>query len=167
MAERNEKGQWIDGSAGHLKHGLTRTPFHNKYHLLKARCENPENNRYESYGARGIKCEWPSFDDFKQDMYDSYLAHVKLHGERNTQIDRIDTHGNYNRENCRWATRVQQANNKRNVKLYTIGNETHSIPEWCRIRNADLTRTRTRVVRLGWNFEDALNTPKNGKYGNT
>lgn len=167
MAERDTKGRWVDGSAGHFKHGLTRTPFHNKYHLLKSRCENPGNNRYERYGARGIKCEWESFDAFKDDMYESYLAHVAEHGEKNTQIDRVNSNGNYNKENCRWVTIVQQANNKRNVKLYTIGEETHSLPEWCRIKNVTVSRVRTRVGRLSWELSVALNTPKNGKYGNS
>lgn len=70
------------------------------------RCENPEATGYEYYGALGVTvcAEWHDFEAFLSDM-----------GERpaGRTLYRRDPHGNYERDNCRWATPTEQANNKR------------------------------------------------------
>lgn len=77
---------------------------------MKERCYSLKAQRYEHYGGRGIKvCDrWHSFTNFIQDM-----------GERPTKdhsLDRIDNDGNYTPNNCRWATKEEQANNKQELK---------------------------------------------------
>ena len=47
-------------------------------------------------------------------------------------IDRIDNNGNYSKENCKWATRVEQNNNKRNNKYVTYRGQTKTITSWAR-----------------------------------
>ncbi len=96
-------------------HGMSTSKFYYVYKTMRARCENPRAEKYYMYGARGIKCFWDSFEEFRDDMYQGYVEHLEQHG-RNTSIDRIDVNGNYCKENCRWATHKQQANNKRNIK---------------------------------------------------
>lgn len=93
-------------------------------HLIQ-RCENAADNRYETYGERGIQvCErWRnSFEAFLEDM-----------GRRpspNHSIDRIDNDRDYEPANCRWATRIEQANNKTTSQTLTHNGETKTIAEW-------------------------------------
>lgn len=98
-------------------HGMKNTQFYNKYHGILDRCNNPKCDSYPLYGGRGIKCHWVCFDDFKSDMYESYLEHVKEYGKHKTTIERIDSDGDYCKENCRWATPKEQARNTRNTTI--------------------------------------------------
>lgn len=94
------------------KHGDRHTIFYSKYCGILRRCNNKNDINYKHYGARGIKCLWSSYEDFKKDMYKSYLEHCNKYGEKNTTIDRIDVNGNYCKENCRWETIENQRMNK-------------------------------------------------------
>ena len=55
---------------------------------------------------------------FKEDMYELYLKHVNEYGENNTTIERKNVNGNYEKDNCKWATNKEQANNRRNNRLF-------------------------------------------------
>ena len=99
-------------------HKMTKTQFYHVWQGMRARCNNKNLKAYKHYGGRGIKvCErWKDFNNFMDDMYESYSKHINEYGERNTSIDRIDVNGNYEKSNCRWATWKEQNNNKRNNK---------------------------------------------------
>jgi hypothetical protein len=108
--------RWVESStAAKIKHGeasvADKSPEYQTWVHMIGRCENPNIERYPRYGGRGIKVcrRWrTSFTNFLADM-----------GRRPSSvhsIDRINNDGNYEPGNCRWATRVEQANNKSNSR---------------------------------------------------
>lgn len=99
--------------------------FHDKWLSLRRRTTNPNCDRYEQYGGRGINSDcWVFYIDFYDDMYESYKEHVKLYGESNTTLERIDVNGNYCKENCTWVTLPeQQSNTRRNISFKAISPE--------------------------------------------
>lgn len=122
---------------------------------IKQRCLNKNNTSYHNYGGRGIKMD-ESWANNYQTFYEWAMQAGYTAG---LEIDRIDNDGNYCAENCRFVDKYTQANNKRNVTLYTIAGITKSLPQWCREYSQDYYTVRQRVYKLGWSIEEALTTP--------
>jgi len=141
-------------------HGMTHTRFYSIYCSMKKRCK-PYHRHYKDYGGRGIfVCsKWEkSFENFKNDMYESYLDHVNKFGENNTSIDRIDTNESYCKENCRWSTNIEQNNNKRNTRYFTYNGECKPLRYYSTKYNINLDTLCSRIYH-NWKIEDAINKP--------
>ena len=100
--------------AANTTHGMSKTPEYKIWEGIKLRC-NPTTSKSSNYGKRGITIseEWSSFEKFYEDM-----------GPRPSKlysIERLNNDKGYSKENCVWATRRQQQNNKRNT-LFTVLN---------------------------------------------
>lgn len=118
-------------------HGLSKTRFYKIWRSMKTRCLNPNYFEYRLYGGRGITINqhWHKFENFRDDMFDSYNEHVKKFGVLDTQIDRINGDGNYTPKNCRWATRKEQSNNRKGIIRVDYHGTKVTIPELSELTN--------------------------------
>jgi hypothetical protein len=119
---------------------------------MLARCRNPNKKAFKHYGGRGISvCErWQSsFEAFLEDM-----------GERpeGMTIERIDNNGDYEPENCKWASPSEQARNKRSTVRITAEGRTQCLSDWAKEKGLNPTSITERLDR-GWTEEEAVATP--------
>ena len=137
-------------TSGARTHGRSKSAMYQSYATMISRCHNPKFPKYQSYGARGIVvCKrWrEDFAAFLSDM-----------GERPTgkTLDRIDNDGNYEPNNCRWATAEEQQANKRNTVRIMHCGRTLSLAEWSRETGIEYGTIRQRIYRYGWDVSRAL-----------
>ncbi len=131
-----------------------RHPLYNRWSLIKRRCKSPSCPAYKDYGGRGIDLckEWEKFENFAKDMAPTYHAGLTL--------DRIDNNKGYYKENCRWATRQQQALNTRNIdrayKIEYMG-ISDTITNWANYLGMKRRTLGMRLMNYGWSIEKSLN----------
>lgn len=123
------------------------------------------NNRVKS-GYCGINESWLDYESFKKDMFDSYEIHVAKHGTHETTLDRIDGNGNYEKNNCRWATHLVQNNNLKTNTIVEYDGMSKTYIEWKAYFNSKLTtdQIKKRVRANGWDIKKACIEPINTKY---
>ncbi len=138
-------------------HGMTHSSEYRSWHMMKQRC-HPQHGG-PNYAGRGIAvCPrwWRSFATFLKDMG---LKPTPQHS-----IERIDNNGDYERDNCRWATQKEQNRNTRANHLVTYRGKTLPVIAWCELTGVSKNCLLTRLNR-GWSVEDALEFPVSGKRG--
>lgn len=140
---------WNLGSGGYDR-ALFQTPIYRVWFNMKTRCSNRRITDYHRYGGRGISvCEkWQRFAGFFEDMGPTY--------QDGLTIERIDNDAGYTRENCRWATKREQANNRRSNRWFTIDGETKTLEQWIRTVGLNSSLVRSRFYMLKWPIEKAL-----------
>ena len=132
-----------------IQHGMSRSDEYYIYNGCKERCNNPKTSCYDYYGGRGIKFLFKNFDEFYKEL--------GPRPSKNHSVDRIDTNGNYEKGNVRWATSDIQNQNQRTTKLdknsvidirnrYTESNKDALASEY----NVDETTIRDVVSRKTW-----------------
>jgi len=125
-------------------HGMTNTRTYSIWQAMRLRC----NRINQDYSCRGITYDerWDSFENFYLDM-----------GEvpEGMSIDRIDVNGNYTKDNCRWATREQQANNTRANIFIEWNGKRQTRSQWERELNMKPTTLRSRL-KAGWSLDRAM-----------
>lgn len=140
-------------------HGKSKTRIYKIWLQMRRRCYDSNQKNYELYGGRGITV----CDEWEHDFMTFYNWAMINGYKEDLTLDRIDVNGNYCPENCRWATKKVQANNRRNNHLITHNGETHTVAEWSEIANIPYVTLEHRI-NAGWNTHDALTTPIIEKY---
>lgn len=139
---------------GHAGIGVRRQGY-GIWSAMKDRCSNPSNPEFGCYGGRGISvcARWKaSFEEFISDM--------GLRPSRKYSIDRIDNNGNYEPGNCRWATRREQDDNRRNAMFVSYRGQTMIFRKAVLAAGSVVLAPTARWrIRNGWSVEAALETP--------
>lgn len=139
-------------------HGMTKTAEYKAWKSMKERCSNNNCKSFPRYGGRGILVcgRWlNSFENFLSDMGKKPSPELSL--------ERVDNNLGYSPENCKWATRREQANNLRTSFKITIGDETKTVSQWATESGNNKVAIRGRIDR-GWSPEDAVFIPATDKY---
>lgn len=139
------------GNKNRLVHGQRHTRLYNIWRTMKQRCSNHNCINYHNYGGKGIKvCEQWAND------FNSFYKWAMANGyENGLTIDRIDTKGNYEPTNCRWATNKVQQNNKSTNRLIEYNGTSHTLSEWADITGIGVGTIWSRL-KNGWDVESAL-----------
>lgn len=134
------------------KHGKSYEPLYRRWLGIRNRCCNKSDEHYKDYGGLGIKV----CDEWSNDFMNFYNWATNNGYKSGLTIDRVDVNGNYEPNNCRWTTPKQQARNRRNNRMFTYNDETHCLSEWCEILGLNYNTVCTRLNKLKWSIERAL-----------
>lgn len=137
-------------TCGCINHGLSNSGAYSSWVSMRQRCNNENSSDFHNYGGRGITVcpEWQnSFETFYADMGDRPEGRT---------LDRKNNELGYSRDNCRWATAVEQANNKRRSTRKTLR-------DICAENGINIHTVSTRIKRQGMTLEQALSAPVRGR----
>jgi len=124
---------------------------------MRQRCSNSNTVGWNNYGGRGIKVchRW-------QNSFAAFLKDMGPKPSAKHSIDRKDHDGNYEPDNCRWATKHEQARNCRSNRYVTFRGETLCVSAWAERTGLSANLVRARL-NLGWDVEKTLTTPHGAK----
>ena len=149
-----------------FQHGMSRTRIYGVYRDMYNRCYNENDISYSYYGGKGvIICpEWLGENGIKNFSEWAYANGYDENAERgNCTIDRIDTNGNYEPSNCRWADTEVQSNNRSNNRYFEIDGVTKTLSEWCRDYGNLCVQSVHHRLQRGWDIRTALEKPMQKK----
>lgn len=127
------------------------SPTYEAWINMRTRCRNKNTPDYHRWGGRGISIcsEWDTFDRFYKDMGGR---------PKGMTLDRIDNGKGYYKENCQWADRNVQANNRRSNRIISFAGADLTVAQWARITGIKSNTIRSRLDIYNWPLEKALST---------
>lgn len=136
-------------------HGKCDTPEYSCWRSMRARCNSPSHTEYKNYGAKGVTvcARWSNFMLFLQDM--------GLKPGPKHSLDRYpNNQGNYEPGNVRWASPLEQANNKRTSRWVSYRGQTMTVANAARAGGQNIDRGTVRMrLKNDWSIERAVETP--------
>lgn len=138
---------------GRTTHGRSDTPEYYAWSDMMTRCYNEKHKEFVNYGGRGIKVfdKWHTFAGFFEDM--------GLRPSPTHSIDRFPNQdGGYEPCNCRWATKKEQARNRKTNRFLTFNGETKLLVEWSELLGIPFDVIFSRI-KSGKSVEESLSTP--------
>lgn len=131
-------------------HGMSDSVEYRIWQGMLNRCRNRKMTNYHRYGGRGIEvCErW-------RNSFRAFMSDMGPRPSDSHSIDRVNVNGNYEPENCRWATHVQQARNRSTARLLTHGGKTLCLEDWAKQLGTRSSVLCSRLER-GWSVEEAV-----------
>lgn len=137
------------------RHGMYGTRIYEIWRKMRRRCRCESEKAYKDYGGRGIKVcdEW---NDAKTGFLIFYQWAMENGYADDLTIDRIDVNGNYEPNNCRWATVKEQANNRRNNRKVTYEGETKTVSEWADILDVNQCILWHKLKKHNWNLQEVM-----------
>lgn len=141
----------------------SRTRFYVIRKAMKWRCCRPDTHNFKYYWWRWIRCLRKSYQEFKNDMYESYLEHCLEYWTKNTTLDRINSDWDYCKENCTRATYTEQNSHLRNQKRYNRKWKQLLLKEIYEIEVVPVSYLvfKNRVCEYWRTVEQAVYVPKN------
>ena len=132
---------------------VTSSPNYERWSSMIQRCNNPSNHAYAYYGGRGIRvCDrWLVIENFDADM--------GLPPTPNHTLERRDVNGDYEPNNCCWATPKEQARNRTNNVLHEYEGKSYFLQDLAAEKGMSYRTLDDRIRRQGMTLEEALKKP--------
>ena len=141
-------------TGSNAKHGLALTPEYKAWQQMRLRCTDPTHHAYPAYGGRGIFvcARW-------LESVENFIADMGPKPSPAHELDRFPNNdGGYEPGNCRWATRSENARNRRSNRLVEHAGETLPLAAWAE-RYGITGQLIGKRIKLGWSVARAITTP--------
>lgn len=136
-------------------HNMSNTRLYNIWRGMKWRCTSKKNKRRKFYLDKNINV----CDEWKNNFMSFYKWAIDNGYNDNLTIDRINNNGDYEPDNCRWATYTEQNNNQSTSKKYIYKNKTYTLKELSGMTGIKLPTLYQRLEQSKWEINKAINTP--------
>jgi hypothetical protein len=148
---------------------ISKMPEYPIWQGMRNRCFNPNVESYPLYGGRGITvCDRWCIGDGEQTGFECFFADIGPRPSKVHSLDRVDPDGNYQPGNVRWASNLEQANNRRKTRTVTYLGREMALTDAVRAAGSVIHHEAAWIrIRTGWTVERSVETPRIHESGNS